>query len=370
MTIKLKPLKDQVMVITGASSGIGLATALAAAEKGARLVLAARNEQALQEIAQEINDKGGQAIAVGADVGRQQDIQRIADAALSHFGGFDTWVNDAGVSVYGRLLEVSDEDNRRLFDTNFWGLVYGSQMAAMHLRNRGGAIINIGSVLSDIGITMQGMYSASKHAVKGFTDSLRMELEEEGAPISVTLIKPSAINTPYPDHAKNYTSHKLTLPPPVYEPEEVANAILHAATHQKRDVMVGGGGKLMSLTNKIAPGLMDLANEKLMTDQQLLDEPAQHREGTLHQPGEGGRIHGRIKDTMPTSLYTRTVTNPLVAGAVVAAAGAAALALMGKKRKENGTNRYKQSNTRPEMVEVVEIVEEVHVTSLPPQRPL
>ncbi|EJF08778.1 MULTISPECIES: SDR family oxidoreductase [Pontibacter] len=370
MKIKLKPLKDQVIVITGASSGIGLCTAFAAAEKGARLVLAARNEQALYDIAQEINDKGGEAIAIGADVARQQDVQRIADMAMSHFGGFDTWVNNAGVSVYGRLLEVSDEDNRRLFDTNFWGVVYGSQMAAMHLRNRGGAIINIGSVLSDMGIPMQGMYSATKHAVKGFTDSLRIELEEDEAPVSVTLIKPSGINTPYPDHAKNYTDHKLTLPPPVYEPEEVANAILYAATHQKRDLMVGGGGKLMSLTNKIAPGLMDTSSELLMTDMQLLDEPAQHREGALHRPGEGGRIHGRIKDTMPTSLYTRALTNPVVAGAVVAAAGAAALALMGKKRTDNGKRNYKQENTKPEMVEVVEIVEEVNVNPLPPQRPL
>jgi hypothetical protein len=241
----------------------------------------------------------------------------------------------------------------------------------MHLRNRGGAIINIGSVLSDVGITMQGMYSATKHAVKGFTDSLRMELEEEGAPVSVTLIKPAAINTPYPDHAKNYTNHKLTLPPPVYEPEEVANAILYAATHQKRDIMVGGGGKLMSLTNKIAPGLMDSANELLMTDQQLLDAPARNREGALYRPGEGGRIHGRIKDTMPTSMYTRAVTNPVIAGAVVAAAGAAALALMGKKRNNDG---YKKANekpdmARPEMVEVVEIVE-IDERPLPPQRPL
>lgn len=368
MNIKLKPLKDQVMVITGASSGIGLCTALAAAEKGARLVLAARNEQALQEIAQEINDKGGQAIAVKADVGRQQDVQRIADAALSHFGGFDTWVNNSGVSIFGRLLEISDEDNRRLFDTNFWGIVYGSQMAAMHLRNRGGAIVNIGSVLSDMAMPMQGMYAATKHAVKGFTDALRIELEEEGAPVSVTLVKPAAINTPYPEHAKNYTGHKLTLPPPVYEPEEVANAILYAATHQKRDLMVGGGGKLMSFANKMAPGLMDLSSEKFMTDQQVLDEPATHHEGALHQPGKGGRIHGRIKDTMPASLYTRAVANPVVAGAVVAAAGAAALALMGKKRNNNRPPQ--RSATQPAVVEVVEIVEQADTRPLPPQPPL
>lgn len=367
MKTKLKPLKEQVMVITGASSGIGLATAFAAAEKGARLVLAARNIEVLQDVAQEINERGGEAIAVQADVGRQQDVQRIADAALSYYGGFDTWVNDAGVSIYGRLLEVSDEDNRRLFDTNFWGLVYGSQMAAMHLRNRGGAIINIGSVLSDMGIPMQGMYSASKHAVKGFTDSLRIELEEQGAPVSVTLIKPAAINTPYPDHAKNYTGQKLTLPPPVYEPEEVANAILYAATHQKRDITIGGGGKFMSITNKLAPGLMDASSEMLMTDMQLLDEAPQHREGALHRPGEGGRIHGRIKDTMSTSLYTRAVTNPLIAGAVVAAAGAATLALMGKKRNNN--EGYKKPNTKPDVVEVVEVVE-ITETPLPPQRPV
>ncbi|MHC2990403.1 short-chain dehydrogenase [Pontibacter sp. HJ8] len=349
MAIKLKPLHDQVIVITGASSGIGLATAREAARKGARLVLAARNGEALLQIEQEINNQGGQAIHVIADVGRQQDVQRIADVALSYFGGFDTWVNDAGVSIYGRLEEVSDEDNRRMFDTNFWGLVYGSQVAAMHLRNRGGAIINLGSVLSDVAIPMQGMYAASKHAVKGFTDALRIELEEEGAPISVTLIKPSAINTPYPEHARNYTDRKLTLPPPVYEPEEVAKAILHAATHPKRDIIVGGGGKLMSSTNKYAPGLMDLAGENFMTEQQLLDEPARNPEGTLYRPGEGGRVHGHIKDTMKTSLYTRAVTNPMIAGAVVAAASAAAIALVGRN------NKKKQS--RPEMVEIVEVVE-------------
>jgi short-subunit dehydrogenase len=364
MTIKLKPLHDQVIVITGASSGIGLATAFAAAKKGARLVLAARNEQALQDIAQEINEKGGEAIPVGADVGRQQDVERIADVALSHFGGFDTWVNNAGVSIFGRLLEVSDDDNRRMFDTNFWGLVYGSQIAAMHLRRRGGAIINLGSVLSDVAIPMQGMYSASKHAVKGFTDALRIELEEEGAPVSVTLIKPSGINTPYPEHARNYTEHKLTLPPPVYEPAEVAQAILYAATHQKRDISVGGGSKFMSITNRLVPGLMDLASEELMTDQQLLDEPARQWEGALHRPGEGGRIHGRIKDTMPTSLYTRAVTHPVITGAVVAAAGAAAIALMGKGRKKHNNHHPKP----PQAVGMVEMMEEER-TPYPPQRP-
>lgn len=350
MGIKLKSIQDQVIVITGASSGIGLATAYAAAEKGARVVLAARNGEVLRRIEQEINDKGGKATHVIADVGNRQDVQRISDAAKSHFGGFDTWVNNAGVSIFGRLEEITDEDNRRMFDTNFWGMVYGSQIAAEFLKHRGGAIINIGSVLSDLGIPMQGMYSATKHAVKGFTDSLRIELAEEDAPVSVTLIKPAGINTPYPEHAKNYTNHKLTLPPPVYQPEEVAKAILYAATHEKRDIIIGGGGKMMSSTNKYAPGLMDWSSEKFMTDQQLLDQPPRNQKDALYEPASDGRIHGEIKDVMPTSLYTRAVTHPIITGAVVAAAGAAAVAMINmnrKKKQQDGTRDRSRERVIP-----------------------
>ncbi|MCC9167072.1 SDR family oxidoreductase [Pontibacter harenae] len=335
MAVKLKPLNEQVIVLTGASSGIGLATARAASVKGAKLVLASRNGAALADITQEINDAGGQAIYVVADVGNQQDILKIADAAISTFGGFDTWVNNAGVSIYGRLEEVSDEDNRRMFDTNFWGLVYGSTTAAKHLRNRGGAIINIGSVLSDVSIPLQGMYSASKHAVKGFTDSLRIELEEDKAPVSVTLVKPSGINTPYPEHAQNYTDRELTLPPPVYAPEEVANAILHVATHPMRDILVGSGGKAMSTTNKFAPGIMDWAGETMMSKMQVKDKPAQLRVGGLHTSGEGGRMYGNYEGhVMKTSLYTRAAMHPLITGAVVAAASAAAVALIGNSNSK------------------------------------
>jgi short-subunit dehydrogenase len=195
MAVKLKRLNQQVLVMTGASSGIGLVTARAAAERGTRLVLASRSQGELQQLKEEITANGGQAIAVGADVGQEEDVRRIAQAAQEQFGGFDTWVNNAGVSIYGKLLEISIEDMRRLFETNFWGVVYGSLEAARNLKQRGGAIINIGSTLSDRAIPMQGIYSASKHAVKGFTDALRMELEEEGAPISVTLIKPGAIDS-------------------------------------------------------------------------------------------------------------------------------------------------------------------------------
>ena len=173
----LKALSEQIIVITGATSGIGLVTARMAAKRGAKLVLAARSETSLRRLVDEIASAGGEAGYVVADVGREQDVQRIADVAVERFGGFDTWVNNAGVSIYGRLTEVTVEDMRRLFDTNVWGVVHGCRTAAAHLRERGGAIVNVGSTLSDRAIPLQGIYCASKHAVKGFTDAVRMELE-------------------------------------------------------------------------------------------------------------------------------------------------------------------------------------------------
>ncbi|AHM58403.1 short-chain dehydrogenase/reductase SDR [Flammeovirgaceae bacterium 311] len=333
MGITLKPLNEQVIIITGASSGIGLATARAAAKKGAKLLLAARNKEALSEIEQQLTAEGGIVKYVVADVGKQDEVQKIADAALEHFGGFDTWVNNAGVSIYGRLEEVSDEDHHRLFDTNFWGVVYGSLAAAKHLKYKSGAIINLGSVLSDVAIPIQGMYSATKHAVKGFTNAFRVELEDEGAAVSVTLIKPAAINTPYTQHAKNYTGKAATLPPPVYKPEEVANAILHAAEHPKRDIFVGGGGKAMSTTNRLVPEVMDWVSEKMMIKMQMKDRAPKHQEDGLHQHGEGGKVHGDYDGyVMKTSLFTRASMHPVITGAVVAVAGAAAYAILGGRR--------------------------------------
>ncbi len=329
MKIKLKPIDEQVMVITGASSGIGLATAYKAAEKGAKLVLAARSEVDLDRITQEINKKGGEAIFVVADVGKQEDVQKIASAANTYFGGFDTWVNDAGVSIYGRLEQVSDEDNRRLFDTNFWGVVYGSLIAAKELKQRGGTIINIGSELSDMAIQIQGMYSASKHAVKGFTDALRIELAEEDAPVSVTLIKPAAINTPYTEHAKNYLDKAATLPPPVYKPEEVAYAILKAAEKPYRDIPVGGASKLMGTLNQIVPSAMDLLSETMMGTMQQKDGPPRHHRDGLHQAAGGGKVHGDHEGMTMRSAYTRAMLNPLLTGVVALAAAAGLVLLFG-----------------------------------------
>lgn len=330
MPVTLKPVSEQVIVITGASSGIGLATARAAARKGAHLVLASRNIAVLEEIALDIRKHGGDAIAVQTDVASREDIENVLKQALLHFGRVDTWVNDAGVSIIGRMEDVSEEDHRRLIDTNFWGVVNGSMVAAQYFKHHGGAIINLGSALSDMSIPLQGMYCASKHAVKGFTDSLRMELEEIKAPVSVTLIKPAAIDTPFFEHAKNYTAHEPKAPQPVYNPGEVAHAILHAAANPVRDIHVGSGSKLMSDLRSAAPRLADWIGETFMSRGQLSKKAPIHNNDNLHDMGDDGRIKGEGKTFARPSLYTRTALNP-IASAAVAGLGYLAYAYLGNK---------------------------------------
>jgi short-subunit dehydrogenase len=298
-----------------------------AAKRGTRLVLASRNDDTLGRLCEEINTSGGEAIFVNADVGKEGDVKKIAAEALHKFGNFDTWVNNAGVSIYGELLEVPIEDFRRLFDTNFWGVVYGSLTAARNMELNGGAIINIGSTLSDRAIPIQGMYSASKHAVKGFTEALRMELEANNRPISISLVKPSAIDTPYKDHAKNYLENEPTNPAPVYAPETVAEAILHCAENPTRDVFVGAGGKVLSAMGNYAPRLMDKYMENVMIEGQKSDRPTngRDREG-LYGPhddslSERGGYEGHVAES---SLYTTASLHPAITSAV---ATGAALAL-------------------------------------------
>jgi NAD(P)-dependent dehydrogenase (short-subunit alcohol dehydrogenase family) len=338
MKPNLKKLSEQVVVITGPTSGIGLVTARVAAKRGARLVLAARTQGALRELVDEIRAGGGEAEYVVADVGDPQQVKDIADLAIRKFGGFDTWVNNAAVSIYGKMEDVAVEDHRRLFETNYWGVVYGSLAAARHLKGRGGALINVGSVLSDRAVPIQGTYCASKHAVKGFTDALRMELEHDGAPISVTLIKPSSIDTPYRQHAKNYMREEPKNPPPVYAPEPVAEAILYAAEHPVRDIYVGGAGRALTVGAFVAPRLTDKVMEFQMFDAQKEEFPsASHHNGLDHASGsllERGSYSGHVSES---SLYTKSALHPFIAGGLfVAGVG---LAYVATRALRNGSGQ-------------------------------
>ena len=327
MKFNLKKLSEQVIVITGASSGIGLATARTAVRRGARVVLAARSGDDLQQLVNELNAKGRRAVHVAADVGSEADVRRVAETARREFGGFDTWVNNAGASVYGKALEVTAEDMRRVFETNFWGVVYGSRIACAELRARGGALINVGSEVSDKAVPLQAIYSASKHAVKGWTDALRMELEYEQAPVSVTLIKPGPIDTPYTEHAKNYLPDQPQHAPPVYDPQSAADAILHAATTPVRDLFVGGGARFVSAMGHYAPRMTDRFVEKTVIPGTYSGRPRRGREA-LHRSGGGLRERGDYPGIVRKSMYTRAVMHPMMTGAAAVGAGLLVARLM------------------------------------------
>jgi NAD(P)-dependent dehydrogenase (short-subunit alcohol dehydrogenase family) len=312
MATELKPIKDQVVVITGASSGIGLATAFEAARRGAKVVLASRDEADIHAAADRITRDGGRAVAVVADVADQAAMEALAEQAVVAFDRIDTWVNNAGVSIYGRLEEVPLDDARRLFETNYWGVVHGSLAALPHLKLHGGALINLGSELSETAMPLQGHYAASKAAVKNFTDTLRMELHKEGAPVSVTLIQPAAIDTPYPEHAMNYLGVEPKHVPPVYAPEIVADAILECAQSPHRNVRVGGAAKLFTAMEKIAPAVGDRFKERTAFDGSRT-EWAPKDDDTLYAPRPGdGRVRGNYPGhVMKRSFYTTAALNPV-----------------------------------------------------------
>jgi short-subunit dehydrogenase len=328
MKPRLKQLKDQVIVVTGASSGIGLTTAEIAATRGATVVLAARSSDELAAAVERITKHGGRAAAVTADVSDPAQVGQIAARTLSEFGRIDTWVNNAGISVYGRIEDVSIEDKHRVFDVTFWGAVYGCEAAVSRMRIDGGAIINVGSELSDLAAPLQGIYTAAKHALKGYTDALRMELEHDGVPISMTLVKPGPIATPYPQHARNYLAVEPAHPKPTYPPEEVAYAILKCAERPTREIVVGGVPRLQIAMQTMAPRLSELYAERAMFNAQQSDQPAWSRDSLYQPSGEDyGRRRGRdTGHVMRSSAYTRAALSdvgralPFIAlGAAVAA---------------------------------------------------
>lgn len=340
MRYNLKPISEQTIVITGATSGNGLATACEAVERGANVVLVARNAKALDRVAEELRNKGGNVATCAVDVAEEGSAEKIADVASREFGGFDTWVNDAAVSDYGTLEEIGEAEHRRVFDVNYFGVLKGSLVALDHLRKRGGgAIVNIGSVLSDRSLICQVPYSAAKHALRAFTEGLRMDIDREGLPISVTLIKPGAMHTPFPEHARNHMSKPPRLPQVVYDPKLVADAVLFAAGHPKRQLYVGGQGFMLSLLGRLFPRSTDKLMELFyVRGQQATGHPGDPRaRDNLFEPKKDGRIEG----TQPMyvrrrSRFLQVQKHPAVTVALVGAAvGAAALiakrkALLGK----------------------------------------
>lgn len=332
---KKKQLSEQVLVITGASSGIGRATAKMAAARNARVVLVARSGDELERVVREIEEAGGSAASFVGDVSKPEDMLAAAHFAVERYGRIDTWVNNAGISVYGKLRDIPLEDQRRVFDVTFWGIVYGTMAALPHLGRSRGTLINIGSEVSSMPGPLQGPYTAAKHAVAGWTDVLRIELEREQMPIAVTLIRPAGIDTPYFKHAKNLTEHEPTPPPPVYAPELVAEAILHCAVNPKRDMTVGGGAKAMIGLHQRAPRLDDKLQKRMMFKaQQSASPPQRARSGSLYEPAGPFAVSGGYGGRR-RSLYTGLRLHPWASLFGFAAIGAAVAAASERPAKES-----------------------------------
>jgi short-subunit dehydrogenase len=324
VTIKLKPIKDQVIVITGASSGIGLVTARTAAKRGARVMLVARSEGELGEVVREINNAGGRADYAIADVNSADAVAAAGRAAVARFGRVDTWINDAGVAIYAHLVDTPDDEHRRLFDTNYFGTVNGCLAAIPLLREAGGALITVGSIASDIASPIMGAYSASKHAAKAYVQALRIELKEQAPLVSVTLVKPAGIDTPIAQHAANHEGGEAQIPTPVYDPQIVADAILDCAEHPRREITVGGAGRAQVLFAEHFPALFEkLAPRKgaSLTDQSK-DQP---QPSNLFDGVHAGRERSGEQQPRRTSLYTAAARRP----GLVAAIGLGGVALAG-----------------------------------------
>jgi len=317
--MRFLPISEQVVLLTGATSGIGLACARKLSKAGARLILVARGAEDCASLAAELTN----AIAAPADVADAAALKAAAQLGLDRWGQIDTWINDAGVAIYGRVEDIPIDEQRRLFETNYWGVVNGTLEAIrLHREGNGPAkIITIGSQLSDRAMIFQGPYSASKHAVKAVTDALRMEVAREGLALSITLIKPGSVDTPYMEHARSYLDSEGTVNPPIaYAPEVVADGMVWACTHPIRDLDVGGAGWLMTKAGQIAPTLTDWGMAALGRVLQTSDTPA--RAGMRDNLTTSARA-GETRSNQPmagpreTSLLMQAQMHPVATFAIV-----------------------------------------------------
>jgi short-subunit dehydrogenase len=295
-----KNIEGKVIVITGASSGFGKGTALKLAEAGASLVLAARRDQSLDELVQMCQVKGGQAIAVPTDVSSQSDVENLYQRAIGEYGHIDVWINNAGVGALGNFWDIPLTDHAQVIETNLIGLIYGCYFALNHFRQQGkGTLINTASGLGKIPAPYYGSYTASKYGVVGLSGALRQELSEAGyEDIHVCTVMPMAMDTPWFDHASNYSGHEAQPIPPLYDPNEVIDTYVRLVTEPEDEVIVGGAGKVFTALHKIFPGMVEGIMAKQGHEVQMEKSPPEApSSNSLYEPtGEGTGVYGgRLK---------------------------------------------------------------------------
>lgn len=291
--MKRRELKGAVVVLTGASSGIGRAAALHFAERGAKLVLAARDGAALEEVARECRDTYGvEAIAAPTDVRDELSVDALGGLAIEQFGRVDVWVNDAAVYMMGALEACPSLAIRELLETNVMGVVHGTRaaLACFRICEGRGIIINIGSVAGKISYADAGPYCASKHAVHAITEALRQELV--GTDIHACLVVPATVDTPLFQHAANYTGREVLAMRPIYDAKRVARAIVRCAERPRREIRIGAAPMLMTLMARVIPWVYERVQPRMVEKDHLGAFGAAPTSGNFADPREPHRVDG------------------------------------------------------------------------------
>jgi len=309
-------LSDLVVVITGASSGIGKATALRFAEQGAHGVLAGRREDSLRQLAEECRELGVRSLAVKTDVTDESQMAELCRRALAEFGRIDVWVNNAGVMLYGRVEDTPSHAMRRVFETNVFGYMYGARGVLPQFRRQGhGTLINVASMVGKAGVAYMSAYVASKHALIGFADCLRQELMLDGTDVKVCTVMPASIDTPLFQHAANYTGQQGQPIKPIYNADDVADAIVRCLEKPEREVYVGSMGRVTAFNRTISPALHDTVTARVAQSQQFGETPVPRTDGNLYQPKGPDTISGGWKQ--PSSLGRKVAVAAMAAAVPV-----------------------------------------------------
>ena len=320
----MKPFKNRTVVVTGASAGVGRAIAHRFARAGAQLGLVARDAQALNDVKDEVENLGGSALPAPADVSDADAVFAAADRVRERFGGIDVWINDAMVTVFSPVWEITPEEFRRVTEVTYLGAVHGTMAALRHMRPRNrGTIIQIGSALAYRGIPLQAAYCGAKHAIRGFTDSLRSELLHFSSPIRITMMELPAVNTPQFDWARTRMPRQPRPVAPVLQPEAVAEATFRAALHPEREFWIGWSTIKVILGNMLLPAFLDryLAHAAFEAQETRLLVAPGRRDNLFAPVHDLHRTRGRFgNEASPGTVVTTGMTArlaPVAAGALL-----------------------------------------------------